>query len=73
VVQAAIRLGVEDGARLRVDTTVVETAIHWPTDSGLLWDAGRVLTRLGQTRPPLLVPGAVLHRRGQPDPLVGLL
>lgn len=46
VVQAAIALGLEDGARLRVDTTVVETDIHWPTDSGLLWDAVRVLTRL---------------------------
>jgi IS5 family transposase len=46
VVQAAVELGLEDGARLRVDTTVVETDIHWPTDSGLLWDAVRVLTRL---------------------------
>ena len=46
VVQAAIELGLEDGARLRVDTTLVETDIHWPTDSGLLWDAVRVLTRL---------------------------
>jgi len=46
IVQAAVTLGLEDGARLRVDTTVVETDIHWPTDSGLLWDAVRVLTRL---------------------------
>jgi IS5 family transposase len=46
VVQAAIGLGLEDGTQLRVDTTVVETDIHWPTDSGLLWDAVRVLTRL---------------------------
>jgi IS5 family transposase len=48
VVQAAIQLGLEDGAQLRVDTTVVETDIHWPTDSTLLWDAVRVLTRLVQ-------------------------
>ncbi|MGH8534303.1 MAG: ISNCY family transposase [Gammaproteobacteria bacterium] len=46
VVQAAVALGLEDGARLRVDTTVVETDVHWPTDSALLWDAVRVLTRL---------------------------
>ncbi|MGH2667876.1 MAG: hypothetical protein ACRDH5_01925, partial [bacterium] len=46
VVQAAVALGLEDGTRLRVDTAVVETDIHWPTDSGLLWDAVRVLTRL---------------------------
>ena len=46
VVQAAVALGLEDGAQLRVDTTVVETDIHWPTDSTLLWDAVRVITRL---------------------------
>jgi hypothetical protein len=46
VVQAAVTLGLEDGAQLRVDTTVVATDIHWPTDSTLLWDAVRVITRL---------------------------
>jgi len=46
VVQAAVALGVEDGARLRVDTTVVETDIHHPTDNTLLWDVVRVVTRL---------------------------
>lgn len=34
------------GARMRVDTTVVETNIHYPTDSSLLGDGVRVLTRL---------------------------
>jgi IS5 family transposase len=33
------------GRRLRVDTTVVETNIHYPTDSTLLVDGVRVLTR----------------------------
>jgi IS5 family transposase len=33
------------GWRLRVDTTVVETNIHYPTDSTLLADGVRVLTR----------------------------
>jgi IS5 family transposase len=33
------------GRRLRVDTTVVETDIHYPTDSTLLGDGVRVLTR----------------------------
>jgi IS5 family transposase len=46
VVRAAITLGLEDGTRLRVDTTVVETDVHHPTDSTLLWDVVRVLTRL---------------------------
>src|ERR1019366_6767954 len=46
VVQAAVDLGLEDGERLRVDTTVVQTDIHHPTDSTLLWDVVRVVTRL---------------------------
>jgi transposase, IS5 family len=33
------------GRRMRVDTTVVETNIHYPTDSNLLGDGVRVLTR----------------------------
>jgi IS5 family transposase len=36
------------GHRLRVDTTVVETNIHYPTDSSLLADGVRVLTRTVQ-------------------------
>ena len=46
VLKAAIDLGLEDGKRLRVDTTVTETDIHHPTDNTLLWDVVRVLTRL---------------------------
>ncbi len=46
VVQAAVELGLEDGAKLRVDTTVVQTDIHHPTDNTLLWDVVRVVTRL---------------------------
>jgi len=33
------------GRRMRVDTTVVETDIHYPTDASLLGDGVRVLTR----------------------------
>jgi transposase, IS5 family len=46
VVQAAVQLGLEDGKQLRVDTTVVETNIHHPTDATLLWDTVRTITRL---------------------------
>jgi IS5 family transposase len=46
VVQAAVDVGLEDGAKLRVDTTVVQTDIHHPTDNTLLWDVVRVVTRL---------------------------
>ncbi len=45
VVELAMALGVEDARRVRMDTTVSETDIHFPTDSALLWDAVRVLTR----------------------------
>jgi IS5 family transposase len=37
--------GIENGRTLRIDTTVVESAIHDPTDSTLLRDGVRVLTR----------------------------
>jgi IS5 family transposase len=37
---------VETGRKVRVDATVTETNIHPPTDSSLLWDSVRVLTRL---------------------------
>jgi len=35
VIQSAVQLGLEDGKQLRVDTTVVETDIHFPTDATL--------------------------------------
>jgi IS5 family transposase len=38
--------GVTAGRRMRVNTTVVETDIHHPTDSTLLGDGVRVLTRI---------------------------
>jgi IS5 family transposase len=46
MVALAQERGIVHGRRLRVDTTVVETNIHYPTDSGLLGDGVRVLTRL---------------------------
>lgn len=45
VVTIARDKGVTAGRRMRVDTTVVETNIHYPTDSSLLGDGVRVLTR----------------------------
>jgi transposase, IS5 family len=46
IVSMAQDRGVVSGKRMRVDTTVVETNIHYPTDSSLLGDGVRVLTRL---------------------------
>ncbi len=45
LVEVAQKEGVIQGRKLRVDTTVVETNIHYPTDSSLLGDGARVLTR----------------------------
>jgi IS5 family transposase len=46
LVHYAQEQGIEDGKRLRGDSTVIEAAIHEPTDSTLLVDCVRVLTRL---------------------------
>jgi IS5 family transposase len=45
VVEVAKRAGVTHGRRFRIDTTVVATNVHYPTDSTLLGDGVRVLTR----------------------------
>jgi IS5 family transposase len=45
VVGKAREVGVARGRKLRTDTTVVETNVHYPTDSALLGDGIRVLTR----------------------------
>jgi IS5 family transposase len=37
---------IEKGRKVRIDCTCVESNIHHPTDSTLLWDAVRVLTRM---------------------------
>jgi IS5 family transposase len=37
--------GLIDPEAIRVDTTVIEANIHFPTDSSLLWDSWRVLAR----------------------------
>ncbi len=46
VVRQAQALGVEKGAKVRTDCLVVESNIHHPTDSSLLWDCVRVLARV---------------------------
>ncbi len=46
VVAIAQEKTVVSGRKMRVDTTVVETNIHYPTDSSLLGDGTRVLTRV---------------------------
>jgi len=45
VVRLACEQGVAQGQKLRTDTTVVESNVHYPTDSSLLGDGIRVLSR----------------------------
>jgi len=46
LIEHAIAAEIEDGNKIRVDCTVVETNIHGPSDSSLLVDSVRVLVRL---------------------------
>lgn len=64
--QAAVAEEKIDGKKLRLDTTAVETNVHWPTDSHLLWDVHRVVCRLVRAvreRAPVLVSEKRLHDR----------
>jgi len=45
-VAIAVEKKVVAGRKMRVDTTVVETNIHYPTDSTLMGDGVRVLIRV---------------------------
>jgi IS5 family transposase len=65
VVGVAGERKIEDGARVRIDTTVVESNIHAPLDSTLLSDCVRVLTRvMGKTR-ELLGPAVSFPNRAR--------
>jgi len=64
VIEVAKRAGVTHGRRFRIDTTVVETNVHYPTDSTLLQDGVRVLTRSMQRASTTLgdAPGRIRNR-----------
>jgi len=64
--QTAVDQGDISGDRTRLDTTAVETNIHWPCDSSLLGDCYRTLARLVEwmrSLDPNLVDGRRLQRR----------
>ena len=46
IVKVAIELGIETGQSIRMDSTGVESNIHYPSDSELLWDCVRVTSRI---------------------------
>jgi len=56
--RAVVEAQLIDGGQLRLDTTAVETNIHWPTDSSLLWDTYRTqaqyLERIREIDPVLV-------------------
>jgi len=49
LLQSAQHAKVEKGEMLRIDSTVIDSPIHAPTDSTLLWDCVRVLVRMLET------------------------
>src|SRR5438128_5471648 len=57
VTELARSLQVTRGRKLRIDSTVVETTIHHPSDSGLLADGVRVLSRLVRRAGDMLARG----------------
>jgi IS5 family transposase len=54
VVQLAREAQVTHGRKLRIDGTAIQTVIHHPTDSSLLADGVRVLSRLVRRSKPLV-------------------
>ena len=46
IIQHAVKLDLEKGRTIRLDSTAVESDIHHPTDSTLLQDGIRIITRL---------------------------
>jgi IS5 family transposase len=59
-----------DVSQIRADTTVIEANIHYPTDSSLLWDSYRVLSRLlraVRTEAPTLCPNRFHDKKMKKD------
>jgi IS5 family transposase len=67
IVELARSLKVTRGRKLRVDSTVVETNIHHPSDSTLLYDGVRVVGRTLNKAKQLLADGAALGKQAFAD------
>ena len=46
ICKLAMELDVDDGKRIRTDSTVIQSNIHYPTNCSLLWDCIRVSGRI---------------------------
>jgi transposase, IS5 family len=68
--QYAVKRCEVEVTQIRADTTVIETNIHYPTDSSLLWDSYRVLSRLlraVRTEAPALCPHRFHDKKAKKD------
>jgi transposase, IS5 family len=66
IVEHAMKQGIEKGRTVRMDSTAVEADIHYPTDSTLLQDGVRIITRLlhgGKQLSPVPAYRVADHRR----------
>jgi len=73
IVRYAAALRVETGQTVRTDCTVVESNIHHPTDSSLLWDCVRVLVRLQGRAQEMFGLGFIDHKRRARRRALGIL
>lgn len=64
IVQVAQLEGITAGKKLRTDGTVIETNIHYPTDSQLLSDSVRVVGRLLTHAQTVLHPDTLAEKNG---------
>ena len=66
--RAAADSGAINPEAVRADSTVMESAIRWPTDSSLLWDSHRLMARLlrrGRAAAPHLCPHRFHDRKAR--------
>jgi transposase, IS5 family len=65
-VELARSLKVTRGRKLRIDATVVETNIHYPTDDALIADGVRVISRLLPRAKEFIPESVGQQARGEP-------
>lgn len=73
LIRRACEEGIERGRKVRIDTTVMESNIHEPRDSELLWDSVRVLVRLMERAKDLIDIRFTDHRRRAKRRALGIL
>jgi IS5 family transposase len=65
-------IGVENGRKVRADCTVVESNIHEPSDSSLLWDCVRLLARYVKRAQSVVQVSFVDHTRRAKRRAIGI-